>query len=216
MMPRISVIVATRGRVALLDKMLRSVLTTAAVPEAVEVVLRCDSDDTATVDYLCEQPFVFISGPPRNGYATLASLVNEAARLSHAELVIVVNDDAEFVTHGWDTRLINEASKYPDGIFDLGVTNIVNDENFVWPCTSRRVIDVIGIHDERLVYSDIWLRDVMRYFGRAVRVPDVVIRHNWQGVSPAQEQARGRENPALHSQCVDEAIVKLASVGVAK
>lgn len=220
MKPRISVIVATRGRVALLDKMLRSLQLTAHDPTSVEVVLRCDADDNLTIHFLREQPHLFIVGPRRNGYATLASLVNEAARLSHADLVIVVNDDAEFVTQGWDARLVEEAARYEDGIFDLGVTNVLNDENFVWPCTSRRVIDLIGIHDERLVYSDVWLRDVMRHFDRAIRVHDVVIKHNWVGVSAEQDAARRQEDPALHARCVEEAAARInnafASVGVAR
>lgn len=207
--PKVSVIVATRGRVRQLEKMLLTLRHTAFAPEDVEVVLRCDADDPETVMFLRSQPHLFIVGPQRSGYATLASLVNEAARLSHADLAIVVNDDAEFMTKDWDLRLVQEASRFPDGIFDLGVTDVLNNDNFVWPCTSRRVIDLIGIHDERLVYSDIWLRDVMLRFDRAVRVHDVVIKHNWAGPSASQDEARRREDPALHGRCVEEAVNKI-------
>lgn len=203
MKPAVSIIAPTRGRVELLRKMLDSLTATAR--GQVEVVLRCDRDDPETVNYLRTRSHPFIVGSRLKGYATLATLVNEAVRLSTADLVMVVNDDAEFLTEGWDVKLVEAAAKYPDGVFDLGVTTVLNDGNFVFPCTSRRVIDAIGIHHESLIYSDIWLRDVMLPFGRAVRVPEVTVRHNWNGMSDDQRQALGAHDQAVYERCVDEA-----------
>jgi hypothetical protein len=204
----LSVIAATRKRVPLLDKMLRSLRATQSMP--VEVILRCDFDDRATMEYLSRsRDALFIVGPQLYGYATLATLVNEAARLSHGDLVIVVNDDAEFLTPGWDQKLLDAAKPYTDGIFDLGVDTVMNNENFVFPCTSRKVIELIGIHDERLIYSDIWLRDVMMPLGRAIRVPDVTIRHDWVGLTEDQAQAMRYNRPEMHTKCVLEAREKV-------
>lgn len=212
MKPHISVVAATRGRTRLLNHLLNSLWATAAEPDGVEVVFRVDFDDKETIEFLSQRGrSSFIVGPRLQGYATLGALVNEAARLSRADLVIVVNDDAEFKTHGWDMRLLAEAARFPDGIFDLGVTSVLNNDNFVWPCTSRRVIDLIGIHDERVIYSDVWLRDVMAFYGRAIRVPDVIIEHKWIGLSVDQQRAIGSFDQAVHAAAYVEARAKIGA-----
>lgn len=214
MKPYVSVVLPSRGRVAALRRMAESLFRTATDPQGVELIVRCDRDDDETLQYLRQAgDFTFIVGSRINGYSSIATFINEAARLSHADLVLVVNDDAEFITRGWDTALREVASAYPDGIFDLGVTTIMNDSHFVFPCTSRRVINLIGVHDERLIYNDIWLRDVMSPFGRAIRVPDVVIKHVWEGMTPDQQQAlRIVQNGAyaqLYARCVQEGQQKI-------
>lgn len=209
MMPRISVILPARGRVEALHRMLESLHVTAADVGQVEVVVRADNDDDAMVTYLRSRRLTFIVGPHLDGYITLATFINQAARLSRADLVLVVNDDAVFETQGWDQALIDVAAQHPDSIFDLGVDTVMNNENFVFPCTSRRVIDAIGVHDERLIYNDIWLRDVMRGFDRAIRVPQVTIRHDWKGMTHEQVQAldvvRDPVYARLYDRCVREA-----------
>lgn len=220
MIPRISVVLPSRGRPHLLEKMLASLYGTVRAAGQVEVVIRCDHDDPETISFVqsLRHPLL-ISGPRYRGYASLATFVNEAARLSHGELVLVVNDDAEFLTFAWDDLLMQAASEYKDGIFDLSVDTVLNNENFVFPCTSRRVVDLIGVHDERVIYNDIWLRDVMAHFGRAIKVPNVTVRHNWEGLTADQtnvlcKTVQTREYADLYSRCVSEGIAKVrAAVG---
>lgn len=215
--PIISVIVPTRKRTALLHDMLRSLeMTASETGNHVEVILRLDYDDDETLAYLRDWRFPFIVGPRYDGYATLGRLINEAARLSHADLVLVVNDDVEFVTQDWDQKLVAEAAKYPDGLFDLGVET-ANAANFIFPCVSRRLIDLLGgVFDERLVYPDIALRDVLMLFGRAIRVPSVTIHHHWLGQSEDQhrawEMAQASTYSALYRQCVAEARATILEV----
>lgn len=217
MKPRISVVAAVRGRVELLQKMLASIDATAGDPERVEVVLRCDFDDPEMISYLSTLAHrTFIVGPRVSGYASLPAFANEAARLSHADLVLVVNDDAEFQTPNWDRLLAEHAAEYPDGIFVFGVET-ANAKNFIFPCVSRRQIDLLGgVFEERLVYPDIWLRDVLQPFNRAIRVKDVTIAHHWQGMSSDQQRAVGvahsQEHRALYVQCVEEGRAKVATV----
>jgi hypothetical protein len=204
-----SVIVPVRERVTLLDKMLTSLFATAQ--EHVEVVLRIDVDDEDMWRYLYQRdwPYPYVVGPRYKGYATLSKFINEAARLSRGDLVLVINDDAEFVTPSWDTKLAAIAEQYSDGIFDLGVET-ANADNFIFPCVSRHQINLLGgVFDERLVYPDIWLRDVMLPFGRAVRVHDVEIKHNWAGQSDDQikagQQVHGSTSyMQLYDECVRE------------
>jgi glycosyl transferase family 2 len=217
MRPAISVIAPTRNRVPLLDHMLTTLDATVSDPARVEVILRCDYDDVLSIAYLCQRGTPFIVGSRREGYATLATFINEAARLSTGELVIVVNDDVEFLTADWDLRLTEAAAEYPDGIFDLGVNTVLNNPNFVFPCQSRRQIEVLGcFFDERLIYPDIWLRDVLLPFGRAIRVPEVTIQHNWLGQSEDQavaaSVAHSSAHQAVYQRCVNEGRAKISTV----
>lgn len=219
----IAVIAAVRQRVDLLQRMLTSLVATVQRPEQVEIILRCDDDDAVMLEYMRELSQTrqmrgvarhrWIVGPRLSGYAALPAFANEAARLAHANLVLVVNDDAEFVTPGWDRLLVDRAAQYPDGMFVMGVET-ENAKNFIFPCVSRRLIETLGgVFDERLIYPDIWLRDVCEFFGRAVRVPDVTIAHRWQGPSPDQAGALSVTiTPAyqqLYASCVADGRSKL-------
>lgn len=213
MKPSISVLVPTRGRVKLLHKMLESLVATASDMNKVEVAIRYDDDDAETAEYLRDKPFLCVVGPRYNGYASLPQFVNELVAASHADLLFGCNDDAEFRTPGWDQKLCEVAARYPDGIFNLGVDTVMNNANFVFPCTSRRVTELCGLHDERVFYNDIWFRDVMAHFDRNVRVPDVVIEHVWAGMSEEQQKGldivRDPAYPTLYARCVAEAVEKL-------
>jgi hypothetical protein len=226
--PRISVILPTRGRTGLLNRMLESLVMTADDPSRVEVVLRVDDDDTETLVYLHEQArttwatmlhrLFCVTGPRLNGYASTPTFINEAAAAATADLLLLNNDDVAFHTHGWDRRLVEEAAKYPDGIFDLCVDSVVNNPNCVFPCQSRRQMDLLGgFCDQRLIYIDIWLRDVLAPFGRVIRVDDVRIEHQWTGRTPDQERAlhdivcTGAYDQ-LYTQCVTEGRARIASV----
>ena len=217
MTPHISVVAAVRERVSLLRRMIESLEETATDPQNVELVVRCDNDDPDMIRFLCGlgRQDRFIVGPRLSGYAALPAFANEAARLSRADLVLVVNDDAEFMTQGWDSKLVAHAEKYPDGIFVFGVET-ANAKNFVFPCVSRKQIDLFGgVFEESLVYPDIWLRDVLSPFGRAIRIPDVSISHNWQGMSADQRRAahvaHSPEHQHRYARCVEEGRAKVAA-----
>jgi len=218
MKPHLSVLVPLRERITLFDHMIQTLVSTAAEPSGVEIIVRCDEDDEVTQTYLrhraitwraqvCESAFVV--GPRYRGYATLGTFINEAARLSRADLLLVVNDDVEFQTPGWDARLVSVAQRYPDGIFDLAVDTVLNNANCVFPCQSRRQMQLLGcFYDERVIYPDIWLRDVLQPFDRVIRVPEVVIQHCWKGQSPDQQGAAKiagtAEHQKLYARCVEE------------
>lgn len=214
---KVSVLVPTRGRVRLLNAMLSSLYATVSNPCNVEVIARVDDDDLPTIDYLSERSHVKCIVKPRVGYALNARMVNECAAEATGDLLLVANDDLDFQTLGWDRLLAAVAEKYPDGIFDLGVDTVLNNENYCFPCTSRKFVDLFGFFfDDRLLYPDIWMRDVMAPFGRAIRVPEVVIAHRWQGMTDDQARAVHATNTpwhrALYEQCVNEGRAKVAAV----
>lgn len=220
MNPRISVLCCARQRVDLLERMLSSLYATAEKPEELEVILRCDYDDRAMLSYLqaMQRPILTVLGHRMNGYASLPVFTNQMARLANAERIFVVNDDAVFETSGWDTQLMDAAaSLFPDEGFLIGVDTVMNAGHFPFPFTSKTVVNALGcIFDERLVYTDIWLRDVLAAYGRAKLVP-VRVRHAWNGMTEDQQHALATRvqdptYPALYAQCVTEGVAKLKGI----
>jgi hypothetical protein len=206
----ISVLLPTRGRVPVLHTMLTTLFTTVSDRRNVEVIARCDTDDQPTIDYLANTAGVKVICKERIGYAMNARMVNECAVEAMGHLLLVANDDLEFQTTSWDRKLEAVAAGYPDGIFALAVDTVLNNENLCFPCISRRTMRVLGcFFDERLLYPDIWIRDIMLAFGRVVRVPEVVIKHNWAGQSEDQiragQQVHGNAAyTALYDRCLIE------------
>jgi hypothetical protein len=198
---RISVLVPTRKRPALLRKMLKSFNETVLVPESAELVFRVDDDDPETLQLLQDEtPWNVVLGPRHRGYGSLPSFFNEMAAVAKGELLMCGNDDMTFRTPDWPMRLLYEASKYPDGIFVLGVETY-NPTHFPFAVVSKYATQCMGhFWNERLYWGDVYLRDVMAAFGRAVRLEGIRIDHNWMGKTPDDTfRESDQHNPAYSS-----------------
>jgi hypothetical protein len=178
----VSVLLPTRKRLARLDRALASYGATRTNPDASEIVLRCDSDDAESIEYLRQRPHMFIVGPRREGYKSLPAFYNEMAAIATGDVLMCCNDDAEFRTPGWPAILLEAANRYPDGIFNFGVNVGLNDDKFPFSIVSRHMVRAMGfINDERLLFSDVFLLDVARHFGRDIRLDNVTVFHDWAG-----------------------------------
>lgn len=226
MFTKISVLVPTRKRLPQLQTMLESYAATVLDPTSAELLFRIDDDDPETEALLqrAEQgclrdlPWSLVTGPRYEGYRSFPWFVDELRQLARGDVFMVGNDDMVFRTPDWPRLLLEEAGKYPDGLFDLGVQTY-NAGVFPWSVISRHAVDLMGhIHDPRLFWGDVYLRDVMACFGRAIAVPHVQIDHVWMGHTPDQTFLEARQGEArnwdaaywaLHRQCVDEAFAKL-------
>lgn len=188
---KISVLVPTRRRLNYLSQMLKSFDKTVPKDGSVELVFKCDSDDLATIEYLCKLPYRLLVGPRKEGYKSLPSFYNEMARVAEGDLLICCNDDVVFKTKDWPRLVLEEANKYPDGVFNIGVNTGLNDENYPFSIVSRRLVEMVGfLNDERLLFSDIFLLDVARHFNRAVRLKSVMMFHDWPGPAGGNDETR--------------------------
>lgn len=179
---KLSVLIPTRRRIKYLEIMLRSFDETVDNHNLTEIIFRCDNDDKETIEYICKTPYKIIIGPRNEGYKSLPSFYNEMARIASGDLLICCNDDVIFKTKGWPGILLQEASKYPDGIFLFGVNTCLNDDKFPFSIVSNKLVDILGfLNDERLLFSDVFLLDVAKYFNRAIRITSVTIFHDWAG-----------------------------------
>ncbi len=228
---QISVLIPTRKRLIFLSKMLESFNKSVKNPEQAEIIFRCDSDDKETIDCLCKTPHKMIVGPRNEGYKSLPAFYNEMTSIAKGDLLMCCNDDVQFKTKGWPTILLEEANKYADGIFNFGVNVGLNDDKFPFSIVSRKLVNILGfLNDERLLFSDVFLLDIAKYFNRAIRINSVTIFHDWagHGADATRIDANRHEfamvfkdkegnwtdrYKALHDSVVNEAINKIKNHG---
>ena len=211
MFEQITVLVPTRGRVKRLRKMMESFRETSA--GYAKLFFRVDDDDAETQKQLVGQSYIV--GPRLNGYASLPWFFNQLAAASEGVLMLG-NDDIVFKTPEWDLRILQEANKYPDGVFNFGVTTH-NEQNFPLTIVSKKAVDVVGaLFPDGIFWGDIFWRDVAAAFGRAIRLPSVEIDHEWAGFSPDQtfmagDTVRRSDHMHHHQAAVDAAVEKLSA-----
>jgi hypothetical protein len=187
-------------------------ITTRGEEERSELVFRVDEDDTETRKYL--EGFNVIVGPRLQGYRSLPLFFNELVAAATGDVLLCGNDDMVFKTSGWATKILKKANTFPDGIFDLGVSTH-NETHFPFSIVSRRAVDTMGfLFDPQIFWGDIFLRDVMAYFGRSIMIPDVEILHNWMGHTPDPTFQQGEETRRSswmenHPTAVNRAIERL-------
>lgn len=113
-MPKISLLLPTRGRPHLVQRFFQSLIAQTANLKDVEVVLYVDDDDHGSHSLDCDGiSLAKIIGPPLSmgGYNTAC------LSRSSGEIVVLMNDDVVVRTPGWDGQIIRFAAGIPDGIF---------------------------------------------------------------------------------------------------
>lgn len=212
MFEKVSVLVPTRGRVERLRRMLSSYdATTRGAEELSELVFRVDEDDLETQELL--RAHVTIVGPRMSGYASLPAFFNELAARATGDVLMCGNDDMVFKTPRWAVKILAEANRHPDGVFDFGMRTH-NEAHYPFATVSKKVVEALGfIFDPRIFWGDIFLRDAMQALGRC-RMLDVEIAHEWAGDSPdvtfvEGEKARRADWTANNALAVSDAVDKL-------
>lgn len=183
---KVSVLVPTRYRVPQLQTMIRSFDLMTTDPASAELVFRIDDDDLETPEYLRGLPWPVVVGPRMKGYRSLPVFFEEMRRVATGDLYLTGNDDMVFQTPDWSRIVLAEANRYPDGIFNIGVSTF-NGDHFPFSIISKVAADAMGaIHHPDIFWGDVYLRDIFQSFGRAVRLPEVTIDHQWMGNTPDQ------------------------------
>lgn len=210
MYSKVSVLVPTRGRPDHLRTLLASYART-LVGETSELVFRVDDDDLETREILADQPHVVV-GPRLDGYRSLPTFYNELLAASTGDVLLCGNDDMAFQTYGWAPLVLEAANRYPDGLFNFGV-KAHNESHYPFSIVSRQVANRLGfLWDPRIFWGDIYLRDVMRAFGRCELLPTVEILHNWAGDEASQNQIYVRDPSywhGTHARAVADAVAVL-------
>jgi hypothetical protein len=231
MFTKVSVLVPTRKRVDRLCTLIESfIMTTMGDSTAAELVFRVDDDDQETQEFLQDWNYCSVVGPRYAGYGSMPRFFNELAEAANGDVLMCGNDDMVFKSKGWPAQLLEASNRYPDGIFDFGVSTM-NDTHYPFSIVSKKAVEHLGfLWDPRIFWGDIFLRDIMAAFGRLEMIPSVVIEHDWAGLRPDHvfKETRASKSKVerdahywsnVHAPAVSEAVQKLkqlVSVGAAK
>lgn len=179
----ISILLPTRGRPALLRRLLDSIAATAEEPHRLEIVLRLDEDDPASHDL--DHPLLTVRkliAPP----AKMGAMIRAAYDASGGRYVMFLNDDAVCRTPGWDAALAGALARFPDRVALAWCNDLFRGPampNF--PMLSRESCEAMGgicPGEYGRDYVDTHLFDIFRKLqalghDRLVYLPEVVVEH---------------------------------------
>lgn len=142
-MINISILLPTRGRPLLLERLLKSIAETASDPASVEVVLFLDEDDKASQEIECGQLRVVRVVRPHG--SAMGALFRECYIESAGRYLMLMNDDAVFSTRGWDTAVAKTFKDFTDEIALIYGDDLDQGKRSpTFPILSRRCCEVMG------------------------------------------------------------------------
>lgn len=195
---RFSLLVPTRERPELIKYFFGTIVDTTSNLGEIEVLIAYDEDDLITVRALDEIRNIYkfnISYRPFPRQDGTTPYFNELAKDAKGEFLMAMNDDAEFVTKGWDdicyTRLKEFLKDRPDGAV-VGVVNnnyVLSQEmvrhykgNFsCFPIVSVKSVKYLGwmFNPEIKTWgNDINIFVIHHGCERVCWIPEVTIEHN--------------------------------------
>ena len=139
----ISLLLPTRGRPALVQRLFHSLVETTKQLDDLEVVLYIDADDRETQETF--SPSLRISKVIGAPGQTMGKMNARCYEASSGRYVMLVNDDVIFRTRSWDLRVLESFDSFGDGIA-LVYGNDLDQGGAVptFPIVSRVVCDVLG------------------------------------------------------------------------
>src|SRR5262245_44170130 len=136
-----SLIVPTRGRPEQLRRMLTSVADTTARPESLEIVLVVDADDPGSLAFADQRLHIrHIVVPPGQ---TMGALNTAGYHASRGRWLMLLNDDVESRTPGWDDVIQACTRVFLDEIALIHVNDLVMQTHLcTFPIVSRRFCEI--------------------------------------------------------------------------
>lgn len=196
--PKLAVLVPTRGRVASCAEMLSTALRDAKELEHVTFYLGVDGDDpalgfngasgatyTEMVDQFMGFPGFVELRVVKSG-KTVSEIWNELAGvavLRGADILLMGNDDQRYETEGWDLRFRQVHGQHEDGVYVAWCDDGMNGAyRCAFPAVSRRWYETLGYFAPeegfRFFYNDTWIHDLGGRVHRLRYMPDVRVRHS--------------------------------------
>lgn len=139
----VSLLLPTRGRPALVQRLFESLIQTTSDLQRLEIVLYIDEDDAETREI--SHPvlsLVKIIGRPGQTMGNMNRACYEASR---GRYVMLINDDVIFRTTSWDARVIQSVKRFADEIALVYGNDLDQGEAVpTFPIVSRRVCELLG------------------------------------------------------------------------
>jgi hypothetical protein len=140
---QISLLLPTRGRVALVQRLFDSLVQTTDDLQKLEVVVYVDEDDAESLKI--DHPALSLVKIVGRAGTTMGNMNRACYDASHGRYVMLINDDVVFRTQGWDARVREAATRYPDDIALVYGNDLDQGEAVpTFPIVSRTVCDVLG------------------------------------------------------------------------
>lgn len=181
--PSISLLLPTRGRPALVERLFKSIAETTAQSERVEIILFVDEDDTGSHHLDSEEISVTRLIGPRTSMGCYNSACYAAAR---GDIIILINDDMVIGTPGWDNMIAEMDAGFSDKIYlAYGNDLFKKGDLCTFPILSRRTCELL-VEPYPMAYRgafiDYHLFDIFKRlqhagFGRIRYLEDVVFEH---------------------------------------
>jgi len=180
---RISLLLPTRGRPALVERLFRSIVATASHLTRIEMIMYVDDDDVGSHQLQSSHFRVKRTIGPG---MTMGGYNSACLAQAEGDVVMLVNDDMIFGTRGWDDQLLALDAEYPDKIY-LGYGNDLNKGRKLctFPILSRRTCDLL-VEPYPMAYGgafidmhlfDIFKRLRYRGFDRIRYLDGLIVEH---------------------------------------
>ena len=185
--PLVSVLLPTRGRVAHLERSLKSLAETIDQKVRAEIIVRCDDDDLETKRWLeahSKTWSLLLHGPRGQGYADLHLMYDDMCRMSRGQFLFMWNDDNTMQTTGWDLEIAKHASNddYPLYL-DTTVYNGPEIHHYVLPIVHRSYWHILGRYSAS-AHNDTYIYEVLHpFFDRVYRPTNIVVQHHHEMVA---------------------------------
>ncbi len=188
---KISIVLLSRNRVGLLKNCIHSIVDNALNPDRLEIVVGMDLDDAPSIraSVTLDEMSVRVKPVFMLRHYNMHEYINFLARASTGNVVIVINDDTEFTSPGWDDYLEKEyarcLSEWPDGIW-YGISNDDSidkggDKTYAsFPVVTRQAVIAAGeAMDESCPAhgADVVTHRIYKEIGRVVQLDELRISH---------------------------------------
>jgi len=182
-MTQFSLLLPTRGRPALLQRLFHSIACTTSNLDEVEAVLYIDNDDLESANVHYPGLSIIIV---RGARKTMGEMTQACYDASHGQVIALINDDAVFHTSGWDETILDSFSKFSDSIALV----YANDQYYgkqvsTFPILHHRCCELLGqvvpaAYNSHCIDShilDIFQRLAALGHDRLMYLPHVTIEH---------------------------------------
>lgn len=139
--PLISLLLPTRGRPALVERFLKSIVDTTKHLDQVEVILYIDDDDIGSHHLdSADVKIVKIIGPA----LSMGDYNSACLAQAQGDIIILVNDDVVIGTNGWDKKIAELDASIPDKIYLAYANDLFKKGDFcTFPILSRRTCELL-------------------------------------------------------------------------
>ena len=171
----ITICCPSRGRPELAQRMALTALETADDPDQVNIQFYLNNDDPELPTYqkLLQNYQVGSDQSPVYSW-------NQLAEQFDSHLYMLAGDDIQFMTHGWDSRFMQQFDQYPDGVFCISFKNGIDELTTApHPVVTKQWQKALGFYFPFVFYHwyvDTYTKDLAESVNRYIYLADITVK----------------------------------------